>query len=157
MSQINYGYSSLLFGFATIFKKNKIMNLFSKVFSASIILMGTAFIYKVAIKRNSVSTSRISSNSSDNDNLSHYSHKSVLDNGVDTRTQNMYKDLGMTENQRNLYEASMKSIVTDWKKNNPNDIMDDRNNLLDEDKSLRAVLNEVQYGMYRDWNKNYKN
>jgi len=129
------------------------MNLLNKVFSASLIFLGTAFIYKVAKSRHSISPSRIPNLS---DNVDYDSNTSAIDNDVISRTQKMYKDLGMTDNQKTLYEASMKSIKPDWENKNSSDKIGDRTILMDEDKSLKAVLDEVQYGMYRDWTQKYK-
>ena len=61
----------------------------------------------------------------------------------------------MTKEQKERYEASIRTLKDVWDKNNPNNPMDVKNFLSEEDKSLNAVLDEVQYGMYRDWAKKY--
>lgn len=67
------------------------------------------------------------------------------------RTQLMYKDLGMTEAQRRLYEEDYKTLMEDWKRDNPNTSMDDQQSNDNLSAALKAVLNEDQFAMYRDW------
>lgn len=75
----------------------------------------------------------------------------------DTRTQRMYKDLGMTDEQRKRYEADYKSIMDGWEEDNPELQMDDRTKDDQHIATLRAVLNEAQYSIYREWSEKNPN
>lgn len=68
----------------------------------------------------------------------------------DTRTQMMYKNLSMTADQKRRYEEDYHALTGDWQKDNPNYDMDDQQRVDYQDATLKAVLNEVQYAMYRD-------
>lgn len=70
------------------------------------------------------------------------------------RTQKMYKDLGMTDEQRRRYERDYKTVMGTWEKNNPNYDMDDQDKINEHNNLLNAVLNEDQFAMYREWFKN---
>ncbi|WP_179345859.1 hypothetical protein [Winogradskyella ursingii] len=85
--------------------------------------------------------------------------KSDVNDNIDNseqRNYKMFKDLEMTEAQQRKYNNSIKAVMSDWEKNNPNKSMDLKQTLKEEDKALNAVLNEMQYGMYRDWADRYK-
>lgn len=68
----------------------------------------------------------------------------------DDRTQLMYKNLGMTKDQRRRFEEDYYAIMGDWEKNNPNLDMDDQQKEDSHTAALKAVLNEAQYAMYRE-------
>lgn len=72
----------------------------------------------------------------------------------DHRTQKMYKDLGMTEDQKRRYERDYRSVMGTWEKNNPNYDMDEQGKIDEHNAVLKAVLDEAQYSMYRDWFRN---
>ena len=69
------------------------------------------------------------------------------------RTQKMYKELGMTEDQRRRYEADYRAVMDTWEKNNPNKPMDEKMKVKEHNSALNAVLNEDQFSMYRKWTK----
>lgn len=68
----------------------------------------------------------------------------------DDRTQMMYKDLGMTEDQKRRFEKDYYAIMGDWERNNPDRDMDAQQQENSHSAALKAVLNEAQYAMYRD-------
>lgn len=81
-------------------------------------------------------------------------------NNVDTdfsneRTQRMYKDLGMTDEQRLRYEADYRTVMDKWEKQNPNVTMDKMQKTAEHNSALKAVLNEAQFSNYREWAKNH--
>ena len=69
----------------------------------------------------------------------------------DSRTQKMYKDLGITEEQKRRYERDYRTVMGTWEKNNPNYDMNDQDKIDEHNNLLNAVLNEDQFAMYRDW------
>ena len=73
----------------------------------------------------------------------------------DSRTQKMYKELGMTDEQRKKYEADYLSLMTDWDQQNPSKPMDIQERNKRSESALNAVLNEDQYAIYRDWAKDH--
>lgn len=73
------------------------------------------------------------------------------------KTQKMYKDLGMTDNQRRRYEADYSAVMEEWEKKNPNSGMDEAEKADQHNKALNAVLDEAQYAMYRDWSRDNPN
>ncbi|MDN3492559.1 hypothetical protein [Winogradskyella bathintestinalis] len=102
-------------------------------------------------------TSRIKTSKSNTQKPSN-ANRDLNDNSdSDERTQRMYNDLGMTEEQRKRYVADYRAVVDDWKNKNPNQDMDEQ--IMEEQHSatLNAVLNEAQYAMYRDWSKQNPN
>lgn len=72
----------------------------------------------------------------------------------DSRTQKMYKDLGMTDEQRRRYERDYRTVMDRWEKNNPNHNDDEKEKIEEHNSVLKAVLDEAQFSMYRDWFKN---
>lgn len=70
------------------------------------------------------------------------------------RTQKMYKDLGMTDEQRRHYERDYKTVMGIWEKNNSNYDIDEQDKIDEHNNLLNAVLNEDQFSMYREWFKN---
>lgn len=66
------------------------------------------------------------------------------------RAQMMYSNLGMTEEQKREYEHDYHAVTGSWQRDNPNYEMDDQQKLDHQSATLKAVLNEVQYAMYRD-------
>lgn len=132
------------------------MNLFNKVLSVSVILFGTALIYKASNKSSTLE--RIpnkSKDSNDASNLNDAESKTSLSPEFEHRNQMMYKELEMTEYQRLRYEESLNTVINDWEHNNPNTEIDKEILSGAEDKSLKALLNEMQYGIYRDWTEKY--
>ena len=77
-------------------------------------------------------------------------------NDTQDRTQKMFKDLGMTEKQKRKYTESIKTIKGEWAKANPGQQFDNKKVLSEEERALNSILDEVQYGMYRDWAKKYE-
>ena len=73
-----------------------------------------------------------------------------LENQSDNRAQLMYKNLGMTDEQRQQYEHDYHAVTGSWRESNPNYDLDDQQKIEYQSASLKAVLNEVQYAMYRD-------
>ncbi|WP_179020507.1 hypothetical protein [Winogradskyella forsetii] len=67
----------------------------------------------------------------------------------DARTQKMIKELEMTEAQQRKFEASIKAVRDDL--SNGNSQMTAEDIRREEGKHLNSILNEIQYGMYRDW------
>lgn len=128
------------------------MSRFNKILGLSIVVAGAAFIAKVfSFKETNLPNDDLGKNSD-----SRVTNSSSDDIDDTTRAQKMYSDLSMTESQRVTYEESIKKIKDDWDKINPNDTIDAKSLSSEEDKSLKAVLNEVQYGMYRDWAERYE-
>lgn len=127
------------------------MSRLSKIIGLSIVVASAAFISRVLRSEQRSATKNLSNKGSDEN----ANKAKTEENEFDTRTQKMYKDLSMTESQKERYEASISALKNDWVKNNPNEIFDNEKLLSEEDKSLSAVLDEVQYGMYRDWAKKY--
>ena len=127
------------------------MSRFNKIVGLSIMFASAAIITKIFSSKKTSAASDLSNKSSDHNKSKNNSEE----NELDTRTQKMYKDLSMTKEQKERYEASIRTLKDVWDKNNPNNPMDVKNFLSEEDKSLNAVLDEVQYGMYRDWAKKY--
>lgn len=135
------------------------MNKTSKflVFMGMIASATTYLAYKLTNNSSSNNSTRPLPNS---DNTSYKKEKSISDkdtntversnNYSDDRTQMMYKDLGMTEDQKRRFEEDYKSIMGDWERNNPNLNMDDQQKVNSHSSALKAVLNEAQYAMYRD-------
>ncbi len=72
----------------------------------------------------------------------------------DARTQKMYKDLGMTDEQKRKYERDYKTVMDTWQNKNANYNMGEQQQIDEHNSVLNAVLNEDQFGMYRDWFKN---
>ena len=75
----------------------------------------------------------------------------------DANTQRMYKDLGMTANQRRQYETDYRKVMDEWEKKNPSINMDNDQKVEQHNKALNAVLDEAQYAMYRDWSRDNPN
>ncbi|WP_047547469.1 hypothetical protein [Psychroserpens sp. Hel_I_66] len=140
-------------------KINTIMGFLNKVLSISAVLLGTAVIYKMSNSKRQLRFENLpnQSNVSADNNYSTQSNRYEESTESDDRVQKMFKDLEMTENQKERYNRSIKSVLSDWKLNNPNVDIDSKSLYAEEDKSLKAVLNEVQYGMYRDWTEKYMN
>jgi len=133
------------------------MKKFNKILSLSVIAAGTAFFIKVFGNKNQHHGKNSKKNSNQNLKESDVINETDKQSNSETRKQKMFKDLGMTKNQKKRYEASLKSVINDWEIENPNIPVDNEYLLSEEDKSLNTVLNEVQYGMYRDWTKKYMN
>ncbi len=135
------------------------MGFLNKVLSISAVLLGTAVIYKMSNSKRQLRFENLpnQSNVSADNNYSTQSNRYEESTESDDRVQKMFKDLEMTENQKERYNRSIKSVLSDWKLNNPNVDIDSKSLYAEEDKSLKAVLNEVQYGMYRDWTEKYMN
>ncbi|OBX25364.1 hypothetical protein LX77_01466 [Gelidibacter algens] len=68
----------------------------------------------------------------------------------DDKTQLMYKDLGMTEDQSRRFERDYQAIMGDWEKTNPGIDMDNQQKEDSHVAALKAVLNEAQFAMYRE-------
>lgn len=127
------------------------MSRFNTILGLSIVVAGAAFIKKVSDYNKTSYANDFSNKSSD----SKVDKTNRNENDLDARAQKMYKDLSMTKNQKERYVASIRDVKDNWTKKYPNMPMDDNSLLSEEDKSLSAVLDEVQYGMYRDWAKKY--
>ena len=69
----------------------------------------------------------------------------------DSRTQKMYKDLGMTNEQKRQYENDYRAVMGRWEKENDVLKMSEQEKIDEHNSVLNAVLNEAQYSMYRDW------
>ncbi|CAH8283456.1 hypothetical protein EV196_102411 [Mariniflexile fucanivorans] len=91
-----------------------------------------------------------------NPKTSHSQKGTKIENAdyTNSRTQKMYKDLSMTEEQQRRYEHDYQTVMGTWKKNNPNYDMYDQEKIEEHNSLLSAVLNEAQYSMYREWFKN---
>ncbi|WP_027126851.1 hypothetical protein [Gelidibacter mesophilus] len=72
----------------------------------------------------------------------------------DSRTQKMYKDLGMTDEQKLRYERDYRTVMGTWEKNNPNYEENEQDKIDEHNSVLKAVLDEAQFSMYRDWFRN---
>ncbi len=81
---------------------------------------------------------------------SHTKHDDQSESHSESRAEMMYKNLGMTDEQKRQYEHDYHAVTGNWKKDNPNYELDDEQKLDHQSASLKAVLNEVQYAMYRD-------
>lgn len=132
------------------------MGRFNKILGLSIVVASAAFIVKVfSYKKTDTSKSSIKKSTASKAARTKTKTKNV-ENELDTRTQKMFKDLSMTQAQKKRYQASIKTLLNKWDKDNPDNPMDAKSISKEEDKSLSAVLDEVQYGMYRDWAKKYE-
>jgi len=130
------------------------MSLFKKFVTLSIITAGTAFIAKVfKAKNDDLNNNLVSEEATPGVNQKSNTNNTVP-SSTDTpeiRVQKMFKDLGMTEEQKEKYKASIEEVLnTKNSKGEPVSFNADTQ-LIEEDKALSAVLDEVQYGMYRDW------
>ena len=74
----------------------------------------------------------------------------------DARTQKMYKNLSMTEEQQRQYERDYRTLMGTWEKTNPGKKIGDQQEIDEQDQLLKAVLNEDQYAIYRDQFKDHR-
>lgn len=160
-------------------KTFNIMNKFSKVLAFVAVSAGIAYLTRKWMSR-SYSKLKDSSDASDagysvetnHQNLRDINHSNRSSDPTDnygsnasartsdysnSRTQRMYKDLGMTKAQRRRYEADYSAIMDGWEKDNPERKMDGKTKVDQHNATLNAVLNEAQYSIYREWSEKNPN
>lgn len=127
------------------------MKLLKNIIGLSILATSASLLY-TAYKKPTPKKSYSSNNDTAENNDKRSNTKRNTSNDIrdfDARTQKMMKELEMTEAQQRKFEASIKAVRDDL--NNGNSQMTAEDIRKEEGKHLNAILNEVQYGMYRDW------
>lgn len=67
------------------------------------------------------------------------------------RDQQMYSHLMMTQDQIDRYESSTRTSVNNWRRDNPNQTMNNQQRMELQRTNLQSILDDSQYKRYRDW------
>ncbi|MGJ8591173.1 MAG: hypothetical protein ACSHXF_01420 [Aquaticitalea sp.] len=120
---------------------------------------GVAYLTKKMMDSSKYESSKVpnrgNSNDASKDKNEHRSSRNETSDFSNERTQKMYKDLGMTDEQRLRYETDYRTVMHKWEKENPNIAMDEIKKTAEHNSALKAVLNEAQFSNYRDWADKY--
>ncbi|WP_026449503.1 hypothetical protein [Aequorivita capsosiphonis] len=77
--------------------------------------------------------------------------------GREKNVQDMYSSLNMTQEQIARYEKESKDYMDTWRKNNPNNTMNNYEQTEYRDRILKSTLDDDQYKEYKQWAKDNAN
>lgn len=127
------------------------MKILKNIIGLSILATSASLLYKAykkpTLQKSNASKWATAENKDNRSNIERTTSSDIRD--FDARNQKMIKELEMTEAQQRKFEASIKAVRDDL--SNGNSQMTAEDIRKEEGKHLNAILNEIQYGMYRDW------